>query len=102
MMLTILHMTFSHICSHVSTGGALLTALVGGLHHLHVGGGVVGLDVGVDGLLDQALLELCLGQLAPHGRLVAALRKLVGAVQVADVLDQHLREHGKHIYLHLD
>lgn len=70
----------------------LLTALVCGLHHLHVGRGVVGFDVGVDGLLNQTLLQLGFGQLAPHSRLVAALGKLVRPVQVTNVLDQDLRK----------
>lgn len=72
-----------------------LTALVSRLHHLHVSRRVVSLDVGVDGFLHQALLELSLGQLAPHGRLVAALGELVRPVQVTDVLNQNLRGKGK-------
>lgn len=67
-----------------------LTALGCSLSHLHVGGGVVSLDVGVDGLLDQTFLELSLRQLTPHWRLVAALGKLISSVQVTDVLDQDL------------
>ncbi|KAF3847983.1 hypothetical protein F7725_021011 [Dissostichus mawsoni] len=62
-----------------------LTALCSSLSHLHVRRGVVSLDVRVDGFLHQALLKLGLRQLTPHRRLVAALRKLIGSVQlVAD------------------
>ena len=68
-----------------------LTALGCSLAHLHVGRGVISLDVGVDGLLHQTLLELSLGQLAPHWRLIAALSKLIGPVQVPNVLNQNLK-----------
>lgn len=66
------------------------TALGRCLSHFHVSRGVVGLDVGVDGFFDEALLELGFGQLTPHWRLVAALSKLIGSVQVTDVLDENL------------
>ena len=61
------------------------TSTVSGVYDLHVGGWVVRLDVRVDGLLDHVLPQLRLGQERPDGRLVAAFRKLVRAVQVADV-----------------
>ena len=77
----------------VWTGGR--TVFAGGVDHLHVRRGVVGLDVGVDGLLHQVPVELRRGQLAPHRRLVAVLCKLVSPVQVLDVLDQHLEPAGK-------
>lgn len=60
------------------------------MSHFHVSRGVVGLDVGVDGFFDEALLELGFGQLTPHWRLVAAFCKLIGSVQVTDVLDENL------------
>ena len=71
-------------------GPTIFTTLVGGLYHLHVGRGVVSLDVGVDSLLDQALLQLSLGQLAPHSWLVAALGKLIGSIQIPNVLNENL------------
>lgn len=72
-----------------------LTTLSCSLSHLHVGGRVVGLDVGVDGLFDQTFLQLGLGQLTPHWRLVAALGELVSSVQVTNVLDQDLQQSSK-------
>ena len=69
-----------------------LTGTVCCLNDLGVGGGVVCLDVGVDGFLDHGRFELSLSQLAPHRRLVATLRKLISTVQVADVVDQNLRD----------
>ena len=60
------------------------------LSHLHVRRGVVSLDVRVDGFLHQTLLKLGLRQLTPHRRLVAALRKLIGSVQVTNVLNENL------------
>ena len=46
--------------------------------------------VGVDGLLHHALVQLGVRQLAPHGRVVAPLRKLVRSVQVVQIVDQNL------------
>ena len=51
---------------------------------------VVGLDIGVDGFLDETLVQLRLTELTPHTRLVALLGELVGTVQVVDVVNQHL------------
>lgn len=69
----------------------VLTVLAGGVDHLHVRRGVNSFDVGVNGLLNQVSLQLGSAQLAPHGRLVTALCKLVGAIQVPDVFNQDLR-----------
>ena len=54
--------------------------LGGRLDNVHIVGGVVGLDEGVDGLLHHVLLQLRLSQLRPHCRLIAPLRKLIGSV----------------------
>lgn len=77
-----------------------LTALGCSLSHLHVGRGVIRLDVRVNGFFDQALLELGLCQLTPHWWLIATLSKLISSVQVTDVLNQNLdkmRQHSNHI-----
>lgn len=69
-----------------------LTVLAGCIDHLHVSRRVNSFDVRVDGLLDEASLQLGSPQLAPHCRLVTALGKLIGSVQVSYVLYQHLQE----------
>lgn len=69
----------------------LLTVLAGCVHHLHVRRGVNSFDVGVNGLLDQVSLQLSSAQLAPHRRLITALCKLVGTIQVPDVFNQDLQ-----------
>ena len=74
---------------------SLLTGIVGSLDDLSVGGGIVGLDVRIDGLLDHGRLQLSLGQLAPNGRLVATLGKFIGTVQVTHVVDQNLSDEGR-------
>ena len=73
------------------TPKALLTSLIGSLDDLGVGGGVIGLDVGVDGLLHEVGTQLGLRQEAPHRWLVATFCKLIGAVQVVYMHDQHLQ-----------
>lgn len=70
-----------------------LTVFAGCVDHLHVSRGVNGFNIRVNGLLDQVSVQLSSAQLAPHCRLVTALRELVGAIQVADVLDQYLQRH---------
>ncbi len=72
-----------------------LTLGIGCLNDLCVGGRVVCLDVGVNGLLHHHALQLGLGQQAPHRRLVAPLGKLVGSVQVSDVCDEDLGKRRK-------
>ena len=67
-----------------------LTSTVGRLNDLGVGGRIVCLDVGVYGLLHHGSLELGLGQLAPNSRLVATLGKLIGTVQVTNMVDKNL------------
>lgn len=70
--------------------GDSLTAPAGCLNNFQVRGRVVPSDTGVDGFLHQVFLELGLGQLTPHCRLIAPLRKLIRPVQVSNVLDQNL------------
>ena len=70
--------------------GDSLTAPAGWLNNFQVRGRVVPSDIGVDGFLHQIFLELGLGQLTPHSRLIASLRKLICPVQVSNVLDQDL------------
>ena len=72
------------------------------VHHLHVESGIVGLDERVDGLLDEAGAQLRRRQQAPHGRLVAALGELVGAVQILHVVDEHLDGRGVDLELAKD
>lgn len=73
------------------------TACVGSLDNLHVGRRIVCFDVGVNGFLHHPFLELSFGQLAPHGRLIATLSKLIGSVQVPNVLDQNLGKESNNI-----
>lgn len=68
-----------------------LTSIIGCLDDFSVSGGIISLDVGVDGLLHHGSLKLGLGQLAPHGWLVATLGKFIGTVQVTHMIDQNLR-----------
>lgn len=72
-----------------------LTVLAGCIDHLHVGRRVDGFNVRVDGLLDEASVQLSSTQLAPHRRFITALGKLVGSVQVPYVLYQYLQNKGK-------
>lgn len=51
---------------------------------------VLSSDKGVNGFLHQVFLELGPGQLTPHSRLIALLCKLIGSVQVSNVLNQDL------------
>lgn len=67
-----------------------LTAVAGDLYDLHVLRGVIGLDVGVNGLFHHALVQLSTCQLAPHCRVIAPLCELVCSVQVVHVVYQHL------------
>lgn len=68
-----------------------LTVLAGCIDHLHVSRRVDSFNVRVDGLLDQASVQLSSTQLAPHRRFITALCKLVGSVQVPYVLYQYLQ-----------
>ena len=79
-----------HYTACMSTSTWHLTSTVCCLNDLGVGGRIVCLDVRVDGLLHHGSLELGLGQLAPDSRLVATLGKLVGTVQVTNMVDQNL------------
>ena len=67
-----------------------LTSIVGSLDDLSVGGRIISLDVRVDGLLHHGGFQLSLGQLAPHGWLVATLGKFISTVQVTNMVDEHL------------
>ena len=69
---------------------ATLTSAAGDGDDLRVLRRVVCFDVGVDGLLDETLVQLRLTELTPHAWLVALLGEFVGAVQVVDVVNQHL------------
>ena len=73
---------------------ATLTSAAGDGDDLRVLRRVVGLDVGVDGFLNETLVQLRLTELTPHAWLVALLGELVGAVQVVDVVNQHLVRTG--------
>ena len=72
-----------------------LTSIVGSLDDFSVGGRIISLDVRVDGLLHHRGLELGLGQLTPDSWLVATLGKLIGTVQVTNMVDEHLRKRQK-------
>ena len=62
----------------------------GRVDNVHVVGGVVGLDEGVDGLLDHVLGQLGLAQLGPDRGLVTPLGKLVGPIQIVNIFNEHL------------
>ena len=68
----------------------ILVEALGAADNLAKVGRVGGLDVRVDGLLDHAVLELGLGELGPDLGLVAALGKLVGTVDRANVVEENL------------
>ena len=72
-----------------------LTRFVCSFYNLHVRRWIVSLDVGINGLLHHARVHLGHGQLTPYGWLIAALSKLVGAVQVLYVLYQYLEGRGR-------
>ena len=67
-----------------------LTAAVSSLDDFCVGGWVICFDVGINGLLHQAVLQLRLGQETPHAWLVATLSIFVSTVQVTHMSDQNL------------
>lgn len=75
--------------------GGSLTAPAGCLDDLQVRGRVISSDVGVDGFLYQAFLQLGMGQLTPYSRLIASLRKFISSVQVSNVLNQDLWVTGR-------
>ena len=61
--------------------------------------GVVSLDEGLDGLLDEITVELSLTELAEHLRLVDTLGELTCTLNVGDVVDEDLD--GGHVVVEL-
>mmetsp|Transcript_36899 Transcript_36899/g.63699 ORF Transcript_36899/g.63699 Transcript_36899/m.63699 type:complete len:420 (-) Transcript_36899:2862-4121(-) len=94
---TLLHQLAGHL--QVSHQVLELVGTLGGVDHQVEITGIIGLHVGTDGLRDEVVVELRLGKLAPHILHVHALGELLGAVQVADVVHQHLD--GRHMVTHL-
>ena len=74
----------------LTPGNGSLTVIAGNGDNLHVLRWVVGLNVRVDRFFHHGLVELGASQLTPNGRVIASLSKLVGPVQVADIVNQHL------------
>ena len=60
-------------------------------HNINVSWWIIGLDKWINSFFHQTLLQLSLGQLAPHSRLVASFSKFICAVQVIDIINQDLQ-----------
>ena len=75
------------------------TTVVGCFNDLSEGGGVVSLNVWVNGLLHHPFIQLCLGQQAPHSWLIATLSKFVRPVQVVNINNQNLLKQSQHVFI---
>mmetsp|Transcript_25740 Transcript_25740/g.76640 ORF Transcript_25740/g.76640 Transcript_25740/m.76640 type:complete len:1065 (+) Transcript_25740:1273-4467(+) len=73
-----------------------------GLDDLHVVAGVLGLEVGLDGLRDLTVLELRLAELVPDLVVAAAGGELVRALHRLDVVQQRLHGLGVEVALLVD
>ena len=80
---------------HVSDERIQRTTLASHGDNFHILGWVICFDVGVDGFLDKSLVELCSGQLAPYSRVVTALCKLVGPIQIVHIINENLQREQK-------
>lgn len=66
------------------------TTIAGHADNLCVLCWIIGLNEGVDGFLDQTIVQLGSRQLTPHSRVIATLCKLICSVQVTHVFYQYL------------
>lgn len=89
------------LASHLQKANQVLPAVctVGSADDVHVDGRFARLDERVNRLLDEVLSQLCLSKERPHGRLIAPFGKLVSAVKIFDVLNEHLNRRGVHLKL---
>lgn len=74
----------------------VLTTLAGNINNLHVLRWIVCFYVRVNGLLHHSMAQLRSSQLAPNGRLITLLGKLICTIQVVDVVNQDLQKEAKH------
>lgn len=77
----------------------VLLVTLSGSNHIHEGGGILSADVGGNSLVHLAEVQLGLGDLRPHGVVLATLSVLHSAVDVLDVLDQN--GHSLHLHVQL-
>jgi hypothetical protein len=60
-------------------------------HNVNVSRWIIGLDKWINGFLHKTLLQLSLGQLAPHSRLIASFSKFICSIQIIDIINQDLQ-----------
>mmetsp|Transcript_71220 Transcript_71220/g.201809 ORF Transcript_71220/g.201809 Transcript_71220/m.201809 type:complete len:370 (+) Transcript_71220:939-2048(+) len=86
------------VAGHQEEPHKLLVVLLAlrGLDHLGVVGGVLGLQVGLDGLRHLTVLQLRLAQLVPDSLVAAARRELLGPLHGLNVRQQRVHGLGVH------
>ena len=92
----LLHGLADHL--QVADQGLVLLVAFSGGDHVHEGSGILGGDVSLDGLVHLVAVELGLGDLSPHGVVLAALSVGLSLLNALHVLDQN----GDSLHLHVE
>ena len=82
--------------------GLVAAVTLGGEDDVEVVARILGTDVGGDGVVDGAVVELGLGDLAPDGGVGASLSELEGAVDGLDLVQEDADSFNGHVELLVD